>query len=150
SGNAGGVYFAGAATVAVNNCNISSNTAGYILSAGATGGSGGGVFVGGTASVTMNSDTINNNISNATTTTGGGGGLFMTGTTATVTINNSTLNNNQAFNNGAGAFVSGGNLTINTSTVNNNLDNSPYNFASSTVGQGGGAMFVTGSATVTI
>jgi len=118
----GGGIFNDHATLTINNCTLSGNSA---TTAGA---GGGGVFNDGessSATVTINDSTLSGN--SATSAGGGGGGVFNDGGNngnATMAINYSTLSGNSATNGGGGGLNqgNGGNatLTIKNSTLSGN------------------------------
>ncbi|MBS1797785.1 MAG: carboxypeptidase regulatory-like domain-containing protein [Acidobacteria bacterium] len=144
----GGIAVSGAtgATLTLNNCTVSNNTAGGTA---ATSSTGAGIMGNSAATININNSTVTGNtVSNTSTTVAAsGGGVTSIGT---LNITNSTVSNNTATTSGFNAFtggvhVTGGTATITGSTISGNA---------STVTAGTGSAFTGGiynqQATVTI
>ena len=127
SNDDGGGIFNDHATLTVNNCTVSGNSAfdaGGIYNDGTNGGS---------ATLTVNNCTLSGN--SATAADNGGGGIFNDGTgggSATLTINNSTLSGNSAPGAAGGGIFNFGEdgratLTVNNSTLSGDSDRGIFN-----------------------
>ena len=102
SGEGGGIYVVGTATVTVTNSTIAGNTTASINY-----GSGGGIYVAGTATVT-NSTIVDNSAEF------GGGGIYVAGT---ATVTNSTIADNSAGYYGGGLLTAFGSSLLDNTLI---------------------------------
>jgi hypothetical protein len=121
-GNGGGIYNNTGATLTMNQCTISNNTAN------AASANGGGLFNAGTATIT-----------GSTFSGSGGGGIFSSGTLALSLC--AVIGNSQTGSGNGGGINNQGALTVDQCTISNNTANAAF--------ANGGGLFNSGSATIT-
>ncbi len=107
----------------------------------ADGNDGGGAFVTGGGSLTLSNGSITGNIAGSQ-----GGGVYIE--TGSFTMNSGSLSNNRSYGSAGGAFVKNGNFTLNNGEVTSNKALNMDDTSSS--GNTGGGVFVTGGGTLTI
>ncbi|HVS80241.1 MAG TPA: right-handed parallel beta-helix repeat-containing protein, partial [Pyrinomonadaceae bacterium] len=141
----GGIFMGDSATLTLNNCIVSANTATnggggiWVNNSGTlhvfdstisnnttTGGDGGGIRINNSGTLNITRSTVSGNHADAAASAGGGGGIY-NGVSGTVNATNSTVDGNTAGNQGGG-INNNATVTVSSSTISGNT---------ATVGGGG-------------